>query len=122
MKFGTVKGHRKNSSLLWISVEGHLYFRKYNRRGKKEFSCYQNILKQNPKNQANKCSAAVEVQPGQCIRNLKAHSCHPDHRKIFDDLQSRNAIIDVCAKMKKIVKGLLIKVPAQEIFTLEMSK
>lgn len=120
--FQKIKGHREDSVLLWVPDECHLYVRKYNRREKEVFECYQRILKKNSKNQAIECAAMVEIKDGICTRVYKQHACHPNHKQIFDDLQARNSIIDTCVAMKKTVEGLPVNVPAQAIFTLEMSK
>lgn len=120
--FQKIRGHREDSILLWVPDEGHLYVRKYNRRGKEVFACYQSILKKNSKNKAAECTATVDIKDGVCTRMYKRHACHPDHKQIFDDLQARNSIIDTCVAMKKTIEGLPFNVPAQGIFTLEMSK
>lgn len=122
IKFTTVKGHRLNSILLWSYDESCLYFRKYKRSGKETFLCYENILKKNSKNNSKQCSAIVVLKDGTCRRTLKRHASHPDHKQIYNDLETRNSIVDKCVAMKEILEGIPFKIPDQDIFTLALSK
>lgn len=69
------------------------------------------------------CTARVKVDStGQCSRNKVNHSHHHNHESLKKDMMTKNNIIDRCLEFKNVAKGLPIKVPANDIFTLELSK
>lgn len=69
------------------------------------------------------CTARVKIdKKGNCTRNNVPHSRHDNHENIYNEMVTKNGIIDKCVEFKKVAKGLSIKVPANDIFTLELSK
>lgn len=119
--FIMVKGHRRNALLLFAYEDRHLYVRKYRRNGKEEFVCYQSILRKSD-TCAKACAAGVIFQNSICSRKKIKHSRHEHHQSIYDDLVTRSRIIDRCISLKDAREGLVFSVPAQDIFTLEMSQ
>lgn len=123
-----ITGHRSDSRLLFTEEEQHLYVQKRRRKTKNgykiEYICYQTILcKQSTSdNPIPKCTAGIEVENGICRRKKKPHSNHCHHKAIYDDLQSRHKINNDCMALKNLLEGLTESIPAQKIFTRELSK
>lgn len=124
LTFEMIRGHRIDSTLLWIPAEQHLYYKKCARNGKVEYECYQTVLRKNGKseNEAIYCTAGAVVKNGVCTHKAKGHTVHPNHKGIFNNLKVRNRILDRCIAMKEIAEDLCVKVPARDIFTREMAK
>lgn len=70
-----------------------------------------------------KCNArAIVGADGRCTRNKIAHSGHENHEYLYKDIMMKNNIIEKCIAFKDVSKGLSLKIPANDIFTLEMAK
>lgn len=119
--FELIRGHRIDSTLLWIPAEQHVYYKKCTRNGKVEYECYQTILRKRD-HEVPYCTAGAAIEDGVCTLKLKGHTAHPNHRQIVNNLNARNNVLDRCVAMKEITKDLCVNVPAQNIFTMEMSK
>lgn len=119
-----IKGKKQDSSLLWASEEKHLYVKKGtpNKKGDVDWICYQTILcEHDPK--GIKCTSRLKrLADGQCFRKSLPHSKHKNHSLIYEDLKSRNKIIDDCIQFSELCDGLSLKVPVSDFFTLAMSK
>lgn len=122
--FKNIRGHRIDSTLLWVPAEQYLYYKKCTRNGKDEYECYQTILRKNGKNEHEVpyCTAGSVVKDGVLTHKLKGHTNHPDHSEIFKNLEARNNILERCIIMKSITEDLCVKVPDKEVFTHETAK
>lgn len=122
--FELIRGHRVDSTLLWIPADQHLYYKKCARNGQIEYECYQTILRKNGKSgfEFKYCTAGAVIKDGICTHKVNGHTVHPNHSQIVKNLKARNNILDQCIAMKEITEDLCVKVPAQNIFIREMSK
>lgn len=95
---------------------------KKNKKNKKKSK--KNKSKEEKKDKVLNCTARVKIDKMEtvCSRNNVSHSRHHNHENIYKEMVSKNAIIDKCIEFKKVTEGLPLKVPASDIFTLEMSK
>lgn len=70
-----------------------------------------------------KCNArAIVGADKECHRNKILHSAHGNHEHIYNDMVLKNKIIDRCLAFKDVSSGLSLKVPTNDIFTLELAK
>lgn len=70
-----------------------------------------------------KCNArAIVDSSGKCSRNKVVHSAHSNHEHIYKNMVTKNSVIEKCLAFKETSKGLSIKVPAYDIFTMELAK
>lgn len=119
LPYKTVMGHRRNAQLLWVPTKKHIYVKKEG-----EWICYQTILLKSDSN-AIKCTSRVQtISDSLCIQKnvFVPHTNHEDHEKIYNDLISRNKIIDQCVEMKNLSDGLTISIPSKDIFTRKMAR
>lgn len=69
------------------------------------------------------CTARVKIDgQGKCLRNKVNHSKHDNHESLKKDMISKNRFIDKCIEFKNVAEGLPVKVPANDIFTVELSR
>lgn len=59
---------------------------------------------------------------GTFVRNKVEHTSHDNHEFLRNEIVTKNNIIDRCTEFQKVAEGLPIRVPANDIFTLEVSK
>lgn len=104
LTFEIIRGHRIDSTLLWVPAEQNLYYKKCTRNGKEEYECYQTILRKNGKTEYKPayCTAGAVVKDGVCNHKVNGHTNHSNHTEIFINLNSRNKILDRCIAMKDI--------------------
>lgn len=119
-----IKGKKQDSLLLWASEEKHLYVKKGtpNKNGDVDWICYQTILCENDSREIKCTSRLKRCGNGRCFRKSLPHTKHKNHWLIYEDLLSRNKIIDDCIKFSEICDGLAQKVPVNDFFTREISK
>lgn len=119
MNFEEVEGKRKGSKLIWIPIEQYLYFKKDARiDGSNVYLCYQNRL-----DKSQPCPARRTIDSvGTVTTNQMPHSCHGNHKSLYDDLKTRSSILDSCIQAASALEGLHMPVPNQQIFTRELSK
>lgn len=149
MEYQLIKGFRRNANVVWSPQERYLYAHQCERNNRIEYICYQKILhdqyvvrknkekmkKKNKKCKENSkyifkkkekvlnCSARIKIDAnGQCHRNTVEHSNHANHESLKKDMVTKNHIIDRCIEFKNVAKDLPIKVPANDIFTIELSR
>lgn len=99
-KYKLLHGKRRSGKkqLMYLPTERCLFVQNNERRGNREFQCYQRILSSNDKSQT-KCYARAQINNNnECFRNEVDHSDHTDHRTILKSLRVINRIKDVCAK------------------------
>lgn len=98
-KYKLLHGKRKSGEkqLLYLPTERCLFVKNHERRGNREFRCYQRILSSSDKSQP-KCYACARINnSNKCFRNDVNHSHHKIHGTIFKSLRIINRIKDVCA-------------------------
>lgn len=118
ISFKIISGHRSDGSLLWSPDEDYLYFKKCERGGKIVYECYQTMLRKrkNIETLTPACTADVFVSDGVCKRRKK------EHIQLFNDLQTRCAINETYLSLREQCQDLCMSIPAQKIFTRELSK
>lgn len=125
LKYELISGFRRNSQLIWISEDKHLYVKKkVQRRSRKAFYvCYNNILFKNKisKSEYQKCTAGVNIDcEDMCTRNSIKHTNHINHELLYKDFISRKNIINACTAPGTAEYG--IELSARVIFTKEIAK
>lgn len=119
LTFEEIEGKRKNSKLIWIVEEQYLYFKKDERAdGRKVYLCYQNRIDSN-----QPCPARRSIDSkGIVTTNTMPHSNHTDHRFIYEEMNTKSAIVNSCIQAATALKDLHVSVPNQQIFTRELFK
>lgn len=118
-KYRLLHGKRKSGKkqLLYLPTERCLFVQNNERRGNREFQCYQRILSSSDKSQP-KCYARAQIDKNnECFRNDVDHSNHKDHKSILKSLTVMNKIKDICAKAGAVLPTH--KVSTKQIFYVE---
>lgn len=125
LKYELVSGFRRNSQLIWIPEDKHLYVKKkVQKKSRKAFYvCYNSIMFKNKicKTEYIKCLAGIAIDcDSVCARNSVKHTNHINHELLYKDFISRKNIINACITPSTLNNG--IEISARAVFTKEISK
>lgn len=119
-KHSFIKGSSGKGLLLYLHDEKNLFIKKFDRNHSHYYECY-HVLQRNQLDY-KPCPVNCVVKEGECRRNESTHSHPTNHKILYRDMQSVNAMKETCHWLRTHCPSSAHKIPLYDIFMLEISK